>query len=259
MDEYTATMNFENQLRKEINYTPVTTYTIPAQSEISSILGKAGLNTVASKIQQTPLPKQINIAGGTKQYIDTTNYSTQGYNVKAFGITPQGQIRTSEDWEADREAALKKLKMAEDERKISAVSSIGQSLIGMANAHQYYKDVKDTKSQYEAQKKIIDTNVMKAEASLMDNLTENMARVDAMAASQNVDLSSGGIQGIKQQGGIDLGSDIRDMNEQAKLNKLALDLDYAMKVKKASQQESDALLSGAFNIGMGIAQYSMGV
>ena len=229
----------------------------PAQSD--NFLGKPinEVMTEAFRLRNTPVSTP-NVAGGTKTYYDPTNYSTRGVAVNAWGINKKGEV-VKPDIGAEQQYYNELLKKSEQQAKISAISGIGQSLVGMANAHQYYKDIKKTKQQYENQKSLIDTNVMKAETAIQDTLTENMAKVDAMAAAQNVDVSSGAIRGIKQQGGIDAGNDIRDMQEQANLNKLALDLDYAMKVKSAKRAESDAIAGGLFNIGMGIAQYSMGV
>lgn len=256
MDSYTEQKNFENQVRKEANYTPIYNTNPPATSNIPEILGKYGFNTATKSLYQTPVPqtKSLSSSGGIKSYYDPTDYSARGVAVNAWGINKQGEI-VKPDIGAEQQYYNELLKKSEKQEKLSNTARMGKSLVGIANAHQYYKDVKNTKQQYEAQKSIIDTNVMKTETAIQDSLTDNMASVDAMAAARNIDVSSGGIQGIKQQGGIEAGSDIRDMQEQANLNKIALDLDYAMRVNKAKQERTNSIVSGLIDVGT----FAMGV
>ena len=79
----------------------------------------------------------------------------------------------------------------------SAILTGVGSLLDVQNARMYRKDVEKTSSQYEAQKKIIDTNIDKTESALMENLMSNMADLDTMMAAKNVDLTSQSIAGDK--------------------------------------------------------------
>lgn len=177
----------------------------------------------------------------------TKDYSTIGRTINANGI---GGF--------DKETAQELLRKAELQDKISTASSIGSSLMSMADARQNYLNVKKTKVQYENQKKTIDANVANQEALMMDNYNERMASADALYAAKNVDISSGALTGLKQQGAMEMGKDIRSMHEQANINKLALDLDYAIKRRQAKQAEWDAYVTGAFNIGTSVANFAAG-
>ena len=133
---------------------------------------------------------------------------------------------------------------AERDKQISRWSSVGSTISdiydanqAIKQAHKYTKDIIGTASQYEAQKKIIDANIAKQESLMTDAYTENMAQAETMYAGRNVDLSSEALTGVKQKGGIDLSRDITDIREQGALQKSALDLDYAMNVRKAAQNE----------------------
>lgn len=132
----------------------------------------------------------------------------------------------------------------------SAVLQGGASLLEVNSARKYRKDVEKTKSQYETQKKIIDANIDNTEAALLENLRENMANLDVMTAAKNVDISSQAIQGDKVKGAMDLGEDIAAMHTNGALQKAALDLEYAMNVRKAKQQELDGYVNSALNIGV---------
>lgn len=132
----------------------------------------------------------------------------------------------------------------------SAVLQGGASLLEVNSARKYRKDVEKTKSQYETQKKIIDANIDNTEAALLENLRENMANLDVMTAAKNVDISSQAIQGDKVKGAMDLGEDIAAMHTNGALQKAALDLEYAMNVRKAKQQELDSYVNSALNIGV---------
>lgn len=117
------------------------------------------------------------------------------------------------------------------------------SLFNAASATDYRREVEKTKTQYETQKKIIDTNIDKTESALMQNLMSNMADLDAMSAAKNVDLSSQAIAGDKAKGAMDLGKDIAEMRTNSSLQKAALDLEYAMNVRKAKQAEINSYVN----------------
>ena len=140
--------------------------------------------------------------------------------------------------------------------KMAGYAKIGSSALqavgAVANAYEYTKlrrEVEGTKSQYETQKKIIDTNIDNTEAALLENLRENMANLDVMTAARNVDISSQAIQGDKAKGAMDLGEDISAMRTNGSLQKAALDLEYAMNVRKARQQEINSYVGAALDIG----------
>lgn len=126
-----------------------------------------------------------------------------------------------------------------------------QGIGAVADAYQYTqlrRETEGTKDQYETQKKIIDTNIDKTESALMENLMSNMADLDVMSAAKNVDLSSQAIAGDKAKGAMDLGRDIADMRTNGALQKAALDLEYAMNVRKAKQQEINSYINAGLQI-----------
>lgn len=126
-----------------------------------------------------------------------------------------------------------------------------KSAAAIADSYSYTqlrREVEGTKDQYETQKKIIDTNIDKTESALMENLMSNMADLDVMTAARNVDLSSQAIAGDKAKGAIDLGKDIADMRTNGALQKAALDLEYAMNVRKAKQQEINSYINAGLQI-----------
>ena len=129
----------------------------------------------------------------------------------------------------------------------AALSGIA-SLLEASSATDYRREVEKTKDQYETQKKIIDTNIDKTESALMENLMSNMADLDVMSAARNVDLSSQAIAGDKAKGAMDLGKDISDMRTNGALQKAALDLEYAMNVRKAKQQEINSYVNAGLQI-----------
>lgn len=140
--------------------------------------------------------------------------------------------------------------------KMAGYAKIGSSVLqgvgAVAGAYEYTKlrrEVEGTKDQYETQKKIIDANIDNTEAALLENLRENMANLDVMTAAKNVDISSQAIQGDKVKGAMDLGEDIAAMRTNGALQKAALDLEYAMNVRKAKQQEINSYVGAALNIG----------
>ena len=146
--------------------------------------------------------------------------------------------------------ATNNLRQAENMRTASALMNVGSSVSNVFSALNYVQDVKGTKKQYEIQKKVIDTNVDKTETMMMDNLMDNMAQLDVVSAAKNVDISSSAVQGQKESAAMDMSLDIRDMKEQANLNKKALDLQYAMSVKQAKSQAKSSIASSALGLGL---------
>lgn len=139
--------------------------------------------------------------------------------------------------------------------KMAGIAKVGsaalQGLSAVADAYSYTqlrRETEGTKDQYETQKKIIDTNIDKTESALMENLMSNMADLDVMSAAKNVDLSSQAIAGDKAKGAMDLGRDIADMKTNGALQKAALDLEYAMNVRKAKQQEINSYINAGLQI-----------
>lgn len=140
-----------------------------------------------------------------------------------------------------------RLKKAAQQNLISGVAQIASTIMGGQALHDYTKEVKATKSQYDTQKKILDTNIANSETLMMENYREAMADLDVMAASQNVDLTSGALEGIKDKGAMDMGRDFSIARTNADLQKKALDLQYAMNVKSAARQEKNYWQQSAVN------------
>lgn len=207
-----------------------------------SFLGEIGAKYTQQQIQTPIIDKARAVLtpdflSKVNTYQDTTNYSFNPIKVSATGI--QGYTAPNKV-----EQGREHLAEAEREKQISRWSSVGSTISdiydanqAIKQAHKYTKDIIGTASQYEAQKKIIDTNIAKQESLMTDAYTENMAQAETMYAGRNVDLSSEALTGVKQKGGIDLSSDITDIREKGALQKSALDLDYAMNVRKAAQNE----------------------
>ena len=139
--------------------------------------------------------------------------------------------------------------------KMAGIAKVGSAALkglgAVADAYSYTqlrRETEGTKDQYETQKKIIDTNIDKTESALMENLMSNMADLDVMMAAKNVDLSSQAIAGDKAKGAMDLGKDIADMRTNGALQKAALDLEYAMNVRKAKQAEINSYINAGLQI-----------
>lgn len=196
------------------------------------------------QLYNNPFNTYQGIQQQTEQAVNK-NYSFGGVKVEAPGIDGYNE-----------KDANQLLLDSEKYKKWSAYANIGSSVLNMYNAYQYARDVKKSKVQYENQKKIIDANIANQETLMMENLQENMAQLDVMTAAKNVDLSSEGIQAIKDKGLADMGEDIRTMREQGALNKKALDLDYAMNLKSARQQFTNSVIAGGFNIGTSLYDYT---
>lgn len=229
------------EIKENRGYTPIDWNKINIQKEFNQLIGKDETIEPTVAVQPTFTQNIQPIAP------INTDYSTVGQQIKADGI---GGF--------DKQTAQELLKRAELQNKLSAISSIGSSAMGILDARQNYVNVKKLKAQYQTQKKVIDANVANQEALMMDNYNERMASADALYAAKNVDISSGALTGIKQQGAMEMGKDIRSLESQANINKLALDLDYAIKRRQAKQAEWDAYVTGAFNIGLGVAKFAAG-
>lgn len=150
---------------------------------------------------------------------------------------------------AIKEIETAKLERASKLNTISAVAQIGSTIAGGLAMNDYADEVAATKQQYEARKQIIDTNIANSETLIMEKYRESMADLDAIAASKNVDPTSSAIQGIKEQGAIDMGKDFAIRRTNAELQKLALDLDYARSERQARQQQKNYWQQAAVNIG----------
>lgn len=130
----------------------------------------------------------------------------------------------------------------------AALDVIGGISDGLT-ATKHRRDVEATKTQYETQKKIIDTNINNTESTLLENLRENMANLDVMTAAKNVDIASQAIVGDKAKGAMDLGRDVANMRTQGALQKAAMDLEYAINVRRAKQDEISSWLNAGFSAG----------
>lgn len=139
--------------------------------------------------------------------------------------------------------------------EMAGAAKVGAAVLtgigAVANAYSYTqlrRETEATKTQYDTQKKIIDTNIDKTESALMENLMSNMADLDVMTAARNVDLSSQAIVGDKAKGAMDLGRDIADMRTNGSLQKAALDLEYKMNVAKAKRAETQGYVNAGLQI-----------
>lgn len=213
-------------------------------ANINSTTTNTTKTTVTSPISTT---KQSSYTGKmSTSRSGSSIYSTQGVNVSDYTTGIDAFKDTT---------ANEKLKQSVAQKNYSTISSIGSSLLGIYNAQAYLKNVKDTATQYENQKKLIDTNIMNAQSLMMDNYQENMGQLNVMAASKNVDVTSEGIQAVKDKGLMDMQSDFAQMNTQANLNKAALNLEYAMNVKSAAQSAQSKTLSSVMSIGKTLLNY----
>lgn len=240
---YQSQANSQTQMTlMSVQQTPIYRDSPKTPNYPSEIIGNMGYSYAQQRIQSPIVDKMKdvltpNISTRANTYQDTTNYSFTPVKVSATGI--QGYTAPNKV-----EQGKEHLEEAERDKQISRWSSVGSTISdiydanqAVKQAHRYTKDIIGTASQYEAQKKIIDANIAKQESLMTDAYTENMAQAETMYAGRNVDLSSEALTGVKQKGGIDLSSDITDIRERGELQKSALDLDYAMNVRKAAQNE----------------------
>lgn len=209
----------------------------------------------------TPLHK-TSISATTPTIIEsaptTTIDASSAYSM--FDVEKLGKFRAiwgttgndSKDWQRYIDMAGK-AKVAS--ATLTAAGGIAGSILDISAAHRLVRDTEATKNQYETQKKIIDTNVADTTSALTENLQENMANLDVMAAAKNVDLSSQAIVGDKTKGAMDLGQDIEKMHRESSLQKAALDLQYARSVRAAKQARTDtvinSIISGAGAVASG--------
>lgn len=187
-------------------------------------------------INQTPVTQQVRAPRVQLQnlntYTDTSNYSFSGVKTSATGL-PQ----------AEEKSPNQRLKESELYNYVSQGTDMLSSAMNVFNAYRnvqdtkkYVKDVQKNIVQYDTKKKLIDANIANQETLMMENLQENMSQLNVITAAQNVDISSEGVQAVKDKGLADMSKDITEMRQQGKLNKMALDLDYIMNVKDAKNQ-----------------------
>lgn len=192
--------------------------------------------TQTPTVTQTPYQRQVitpDVNLRMAQTYEPQNLSISPVKVNATGIEGYNEI-AARDY-------LERAQKLETASQLSSIGSLASTLYDtrqtIKQAQKYTRDVIATKGQYETQKKLIDANIAKQEATMTEAYTENMGQAEAMFAGRNVDISSGALTSAKQKGGIDLSEDITDIRERGALNKSALDLDYAINVRKAAQNE----------------------
>lgn len=225
-------------------------------------------NATKASFAQKPnvvLKNQTQVA--TQVVTPTINLQqAQTYQPESLSISPV-KINATGISGFDPVTAQEYLQRAQTLKKIGGYAAIGSFASSVYDAiqtnkqaSQYTKDVKATIGQYETQKKLIDANIAKQEELMTEAYTENMAQADVMYAGKNVDISSEALIGVKQKAGIDLSEDIADIREQGELNKSALNLEYAMNVRKAAQEEKYAkqqafssITGAAFNTALTLA------
>lgn len=163
--------------------------------------------------------------------------------------TQKAEIRAIED---------ERLKKAARQNAFSAATRIASTIAGGLEMNDYMDEVKATKEQYEVQKQIIDTNIANSETLLMERYRENMADLDVLAASKNIDPTSSAIQGMKEKGAMDMGKDFAIARTNAELQKLALDLDYARSNRIAAQNARNYWDNAAWDVAKVGIQYFIG-
>lgn len=141
------------------------------------------------------------------------------------------------------------LQKAQEQQAKANTLKMAAASMQTVDAYFNYRSVKNSKAQYETQKKILDTNLANTESALENQLRENMADLDVISAAKNVDLSSQGITASKEKAAEDVGKDISQMRTQNELQKAALDLQYKMNKEQAKSN----LVSSVVNTGITIA------
>ena len=216
--------------------------------------GDGGLMSVAEGTPLRSIKREASQVGPRK--VETGITTDASANIPTIAVKTIGSGNASFDTWAkmrgldynDPENYEKYLERASAAKIGSAVLTGVGSLLDASSARTYRKDVEATASQYETQKKIIDTNIDRTESALMENLMKNMSDLDVMSAAKNVDLSSQAIAGDKAKGAMDLGKDIADMRTNGALQKAALDLEYAMNVRRAKQAEINSYVNAGLSI-----------
>lgn len=143
---------------------------------------------------------------------------------------------------------VKKIEKSIEEQKTSAKYTIASNIAGIIEAQAGVEAIKASKSQYEANKSLINRNIDTTQTIMMQNFQDSMAQLDAVAAAKNVDINSQSIRGIKERGLMEMGQDFADMTIQGSLQKAALDLQYTMEKSQAESIRNKSLTKGFDNI-----------
>jgi len=137
---------------------------------------------------------------------------------------------------------------AVENTKSAAKYSIASSFASMIEAQAGVQMIAASKSQYAANKSLINRNIANTQAVMMENLQDTMSQLDSVSAAKNVDINSQAIRAIKERGLIDMGKDFADMTTQGSLQKSALDLQYSMQMSEAKTIRNKTLGKGLDNI-----------
>lgn len=213
--------------------------------------------------------KSLNI--GTNDYINFTKNKIQSNTIFDNPVNPfqnLGTTSTTQVSEIDysiakdlpilnettpeNKFANEYLKKASEQQELSKKLSIASGVSNIFSAVDTYNQVKNTKYQYEQQKRVMDLNLKNTESLLLENYKQTMSDIDATMAAKNVDLSSQGLVNMKRKGLMNIGEDIALQNQQNDLNKAALDLQYAYQKSQAKTNMTNSILSNAFSIGMNL-------
>lgn len=144
------------------------------------------------------------------------------------------------------------LKKASEQKELSTKLNVVSGVTNIFSAVDTYNQVKNTKYQYEQQKRVMDLNLKNTESLLLENYRQTMSDIDATMAAKNVDLSSQGLVNMKRKGLMNMGEDIALQNQQNDLNKAALDLQYAYNKAQAKSNMTSNIASNAVSIGMNL-------
>lgn len=213
--------------------------------------------------------KSLNI--GTNDYINFTKNKIQSNTIFDNPVNPFENLGTTSttpvseiDYSIAKDLSIFKeitpenkfvneyLKKASEQQELSKKLNIASGVSNIFSAVDTYNQVKNTKYQYEQQKRVMDLNLKNTESLLLENYKQTMSDIDATMAAKNVDLSSQGLVNMKRKGLMNIGEDIALQNQQNDLNKAALDLQYAYQKSQAKTNMTNSILSNAFSIGMNL-------
>lgn len=167
-------------------------------------------------------------------------------NMKQFTAPVEARLSQIGEMQAKQNEYLQKAQEQQSRANQFRMVSAGlQALDSYTN----FKSVLKSKTQYETQKKVLDTNLANTETALETQLRENIADLDTISAAKNVDLSSQALTSSKEKAMEDISRDISQLRTQNNLQKAALDLQYKMNKYQARSN----MVSSAINAGVTIA------
>ena len=242
-DKIASNLTFLNALNPFTNpYTtqPPKVETPKVISENITSIDTSTINTSTIELPQSaPITPKLNTSKITNKITSDNDNTGNTGNDKDFSNNYLQQ-------------AVENKQISSKKKKTSIGLDIASDVANIVGAIGTYQQVKDSKSQYEQQKRIMDLNLKNQESYLLENYRSTIADLDATMAAKNVDLSSQGLQNLKEKGLMNIGEDIEAQMQQNSLNKAALDLQYAINKTQAKSEMQSNIISSAFNIGSGL-------